>query len=160
MSLSQKSAYTNMCKTQYKCMQQTIFRGYLSGCTDDLYSFCCVRIIAQRTLFLDCTTLFYFSITFLVLCSLTNLLHRRDWCSILIALCFNTLQSVSDSAIANAVMKAKQLTMLENLISKYFDDFLFIITQPHSKCEPITPIRVDKKGFFFLIQLHFTLALH
>lgn len=33
-------------------------------------------------------------------------LHKRDWCPMLIVLCYNTLQTVSDSVIAKLVVKA------------------------------------------------------
>lgn len=66
----------------------------------------------------------------------------------LIALCFNTLQSVSDSAVANPVVKANQITVLENLMASILMIFYSSLLNQHSKCERISPIHVDKKGFF------------
>lgn len=84
-----------------------------------IFSYFPVKDSLHKGLHLWTVPIFHFSIIFLVPHFLLNnkALDKRDWCPILTALCFKALQSVSDSATANPVVKANQTTMFKNFIA-------------------------------------------
>lgn len=115
-------------KKNLNAFNREYLQGFSPEGTDDLHLFCCVKKSLHKGLYLQTVPLLCFNIIFLVgVCSVKIFRLKEIGVPVLLTLCSNTLQSVSDFSTANPVVKGHWITVLENLIG--IGEFLFIITQ-------------------------------